>query len=324
MGFFSSASKLVGGLADLAGGGTQSQSIPATGFYSMPTSYRRAFGSYNTALNDLFKDGGATELFRPIPQTEYETDALETVKQGVAPTAETLGADIAMQMNPFDRYVIDTINRESVGDYSILKQALDEAGQFGSNRQILGANDIDLTRLKQIGVFKQDQYNRAVENSLNEMTQNRIADIGLKFGAGDFLRNLDLMTKQAPVNALSTFGQLLGMSPTSFGTSSPGGTVSSGSSTGDTLSKVSQGLQLAGTVASLFSDERLKEIHKKVGEKNGYNLYEFSYEDDPEQRFVGVSAQEVQEQNPAAVTITKDGYLKVNYGMLGIELQGVH
>lgn len=309
MGFFSSVSKLIGG-----GSESESSSTSKSGFSLLPSEIQNVYKNYATGLNSLFDNGAADSLYTPLAQTDYETKALASSLQGVTPTAESLQSDIAMQMNPYDNYVIDEINRQAQGDYSILKQAANEAGQMGSNRQMLGANDIDLSRLNQIGQFKQDQYNTAVDNSLNQLTNARAGDIALQFGAGDFLRGLDTQTKQAPINAYTSFGQLLGVLPTS------GGSESSSSSSSDSQNGI--GSSIAG-IAAAFSDERLKDIYRKVGEENGYNLYEFSYKDDPEHhRYVGVIAQEVKEKNPDAVFV-EDGYLKVRYDRIGVTMREV-
>lgn len=305
MGFFSSVSKLIGG-----GSESESSSTNRSGFALLPSEIQDVYKNYASGLQDLFADGAADNLFVPLGQTEYEDRALASTLAGVTPTAETLASDIAMQMNPFDDAVINTINREAAGDYSILKQAANEAGQFGSNRQLLGANDIEERRLDQIGRFKQDQYNRALDNSLNQLTQSRAGDIGLQFGAGEFLRGLDAQTRQAPISAYSTYGNLLGVLPTS------GGSEGSSSSSSDSQNGI--GSTIAG-IAGAFSDKRLKTDIEKVGERNGFNLYSFRYKWSPV-KFIGVMAQEVQKLLPEAVG-ERDGFLTVDYGKLGFDME---
>lgn len=86
---------------------------------------------------------------------------------------------------------------------------------------------------------------------------------------------------------------------------------------GSFSSAVGSGGALAPTVAA--SDINLKENIEKVGEENGFNIYEFSYKGQPE-RYIGVMAQEVQKTRPDAV-VEKDGYLAVNYDKIGIEFK---
>jgi len=83
-------------------------------------------------------------------------------------------------------------------------------------------------------------------------------------------------------------------------------------------------LPVAGQIGGAYilsSDIRLKENVKYVGDENGHKLYEFSYKGKPE-RYVGVMAQEVKEIVPEAVSEI-DGYLAVNYGMIGLEMRQV-
>jgi len=77
----------------------------------------------------------------------------------------------------------------------------------------------------------------------------------------------------------------------------------------------------ASGIASFFSDQRLKSGIEKVGEKDGINIYEFSYTGD-DKRFRGVMAQEVSHID-GAVEVGEDGYLRVNYGVLGIPFEEV-
>ena len=300
MGFLSDVSSFVGG---------GSESSSQSGFALLPEEIQDVYTNYASGLDKLFKNGRANELFTPLEQTEYEDQALGSVLNGTTATADSLKADIDMQMNPFDSYVINEINRQAGGDYSVLKQSLAEAGQMGSNRQLLGANDIDLTRLDQIGRFKQDQYNTAVNNSLNQLTNSRQTDIGLQFGAGDFLRGLDADTKQAPINAYNSFGSLLSVLPTS------GGSEQESESTGG-IGDAASGI--AGAFA--LSDRRLKENIVPMGLENGYPVYSFNYINIPEKTYIGVMAQDVEKIKPEAVTET-EGTKRVNYDMIGVKMR---
>lgn len=311
MGFFDSVSKFISG-----GSESESESESRSGFALLPSEIQNVYKDYASGLQNLFGDGASNNLFTPLQQTGYEDKALAASLAGVTPTAESLQADIDMQMNPFNQSVINTINREAGGDYSILKQAANEAGQFGSNRQMLGASDIEDQRLNTIGSFMQDQYNQALNNSLNQLTQSRRDDIGLQYGAGEFLRNLDLSTRQAPISAYSTFGNLLGVLPTTGGSESSSSSSSSTTEgSGDAISGI------ASAIAS--SDERLKNIHRKIGKENGHNIYEFSYKMLPDTRYSGVVAQEVKEKNPDAVFVDVDGYLMVDYNRIGVEMKEI-
>ena len=81
---------------------------------------------------------------------------------------------------------------------------------------------------------------------------------------------------------------------------------------------------IASSVAPiLLSDPRLKENIKRVGQDKatGLNLYEFNYIADPNRRFVGVMADEVEVRFPEAILENAEGFKMVRYSMLGIEMK---
>ena len=93
---------------------------------------------------------------------------------------------------------------------------------------------------------------------------------------------------------------------------------------------------IVGAGASIYatkgSDERVKENIVDVGvdQRTALTLYEFNYKEgfgDPNIRYSGVMAQEVELSYPDAVVTRTDGafngYKAVNYGMLGIEMKEV-
>lgn len=310
MGFFGDVVRGITG-----GSKSTSSNQSQSGFALLPEEIQNAYTGYASDLNNILQGGNLTNMYTPLGQTSYETNALSAISQGVTPTAESLQADIAMQMNPYQNFVIDEVNRQAAGDYSILKQAANEAGQLGSNRQMLGANDIEQTRLNTIGKLQQDQYNTALNNSLNQISTLRQGDIANQFTAGEFLRGLDAQTQQAPITGLTALGGALGVLPTS------GGSTSSGSS--ESTSYKGAGSTLAA-LASAFSDVRLKENIEPAGVENGFNMYEFSYKNDPEhKRYRGVMAQEVLQKQPEAVGV-RDGFLTVNYPLIGVNMTEVH
>jgi hypothetical protein len=75
-------------------------------------------------------------------------------------------------------------------------------------------------------------------------------------------------------------------------------------------------------LGTFFSDILLKDNIEKVGvdSRTGLNLYQFNYRDDPDTRWQGVMADEVEVQYPDAVTTHRNGYKMVNYGALGIRM----
>lgn len=224
MGFFS------GGMQTLFGGSSSKGGSQSTsGFSLLPTEIQEAYKKYGTQIGGQLDSGNLTKMFTPTPISAGEQGALDKMTAGFAPTAQTIQSDVAMQTNPFDSYVIDAINREAGGQNSILKQNLQGSGQSGSNRQMLGANDIDLSRLQQIGGFKQGQYNTALNNALTVLPSSRQNDADGALSAGNFVRGIDAQTNQAPVTALHQIGTALGILPTSGGSQSSSNSKSSSS-----------------------------------------------------------------------------------------------
>lgn len=292
MGFFSS----------ILGGSSGSSSSQTGGFNALPPEISGAYKDYGQQIQDLLKSGNLTNMYKPLAQTAGETKAYGAIDQGFAPTQQSINSDIAMQQNPYDQYVIDEINRQSGSDYSILKQSLNEAGQMGSNRQNLGANDIDLSRLNQIGSFKQQGYNTALQNALTTLPGARQQDAQAQLGAASNQRGLAGEESQAPLIALQQLATALGILPTA-----------EGSTTSSSKSSSSNG------IASLFSDIRLKENIKEVGVENGHKIYEFNYMNDPK-RYVGVIAQEVEKTHPDAIR-EFGGYKAVDYDKIGVKFR---
>lgn len=169
---------------------------------------------------------GVTDMFTPLAQTDDETRAFEMMRQGFTPTEDSIRRDTAMQMNPYMDSVIAEVNRQANGQNSLMRQEMANAGQSGSNRSILGANDIDLSRMNSIGSLLGTQYNNALNNAMTVLPGMRQADATGLLGIGDFMRSMDTNTKQAPINALkmgtSLMAPFISGNSQSTTTSSPG------------------------------------------------------------------------------------------------------
>jgi hypothetical protein len=74
-------------------------------------------------------------------------------------------------------------------------------------------------------------------------------------------------------------------------------------------------------VADAYSDKRLKKDITYIGKSDkGYNIYSFTYKTNPKRKFSGVMGDEIQKILPEAISIDENGYLKVKYSMLDVEL----
>lgn len=97
------------------------------------------------------------------------------------------------------------------------------------------------------------------------------------------------------------------------------------SSLGSTMGGIGSVLGGAAQAWKAFSDPRLKTAIVPVGkdQRTGLVIYEFAYLSDPSKRFRGVMADEVQNVMPAAVSTAENGFLQVDYGLLGIPFEEV-
>lgn len=220
MGFLSGITKSLFGGSD-----SSSSSQSTSGWSLLPPEIQKTYTDFSTELGKQIPN--ALNAYRPMGITGDENKAFDMLRQGFAPTTETLNRDVSMLMNPFDNFVVDDINRQAGSDFSILKQNATQAGQFGSNRQQLGANDIEQTRLGTIGKLRQGQYNEAIKQIFNNLLPARAADAEGLLSIGNIQRGLDTAMQSAPITGLQEIAKALGILPTTGGSQ---GTSSSKSS----------------------------------------------------------------------------------------------
>ena len=143
------------------------------------------------------------------------------------------------------------------------------------------------------------------------------ANVALLNALGGDQRQVDQFLKSAPLDVLERIAKMYGGLPLNLLSGSTTTGNSSGTSKSwdpmDTAGKV---INAAGTVASAFSDRRLKTDIERIGEReDGLGVYVYRYLWSPV-RFIGVMAQEVLKVKPEAVIHTPSGFLAVNYGAL--------
>lgn len=330
---------------------SKKQTVPATGFYSQPAAYQQLYNSVLGNTNSLLP-GITPEMFQSAPLSEGGQAGLNALYGGFTPDANQIKSDVAMLQNPFDENVIGTINREATGQNSLVNQFASRAGQQGSNRSFLGSSDVEQNRLNNIGNFKQSQYNNAINASLGALTNSRRADALGAYDAGNMERGIATQDQMAPLNAIMAQQNALSGVPTQFGNfGNQAYTIKTGGGLGGLLGglgAVTGGLgQLGGVLGGLggianqagygglgsslggwgsalsfFSDKELKENIVPRGTQNGHKIYEFNYKDNPNRKYIGVIAQDVQKTHPEAVKEI-NGYLAVDYGKIGVDLQEV-
>lgn len=215
------------GLTNTLFGGSQSdsQSQSTSGFGLLPQPIQNSYTSYANAVTPQIAN--ATSEYTPIGQTAGETQAYNAINKGFTPDAQTLNSDVSMLMNPFNSSVIGQLNNQANGQYSVLKQAENAAGDYGSNRTTLGANDIENTRQNNIGSLLQNQYNTALGQTFNNLIPQQQQDAMNQINAGAAQRQLALQQSSAPITGLQQVGTALGILP------SNGGSQSTGSSSSD-------------------------------------------------------------------------------------------
>lgn len=206
-----------------SGSSGQSSNQSTSGFQALSPEIKAQFNNLATQAGS-YLNGGAnasstTPMFTPLAQTAGETSAINTINNGIAPTAANINSNMALQQNPWDSSVIANLNKQANGQQSNLNQELARAGQFGSNRAVLGANDIDMSRLNNIGAFQQGEFNTQMNNALTTIPQAQLTQANAALSAGGFQRGLNSQTQQAPITGLQSIAQILGILPTNSGQS---------------------------------------------------------------------------------------------------------
>ncbi len=182
-----------------------SQQGSQSGYSALNPALQAAFNPMGTAIGQLTNPNnpGVTSMFAPEGPTAAMTNATNNINTGFAPTASSVASDMSMQANPYNDSVINTINQQGQGQYSVLKQAMNAAGQgTDSNRSLLGANDIDLTRQNLIGSFLNGQFNTQMQNALTTLPNARAADASNQMNTGMMNNSVINAQKLAPITAL--------------------------------------------------------------------------------------------------------------------------
>lgn len=161
------------------------------------------------------------------------------------------------------------------------------------------------------GRFENDQnstYNRLMGVAgMGQSTTGQLAQSGQAYATNTGNLNTSLASAQyqaaqANANQPSMFQSILGAASPAY---------SAATGTGN-----------AASMAMMFSDARLKDNIEYVGKENGHKMYEFDYKDGSG-RYRGVMAQDIMEEYPDAVTTHPNGYMMVDYGKLGVEMERV-
>lgn len=198
---------------------SDSSNSSQSGFRDLPPEFQNVFKQYASQLSGhIDSPNGIADLtghYTPLGQTAGESQAINTINQGFVPTQQQYQDSINMQMNPYQSSVIDQVNRNAYGQNSQLQSQLNSAGQFGSNRATLGANDIANSQASTIGSLLGQQYNTASQNALTTIPALQAQSAQAQLQGGQFQRGLYSQQQQAPFTGLQTIASLLGVIPTS-------------------------------------------------------------------------------------------------------------
>lgn len=288
---------------------SSSTKTPATGYYNLPSDLQ---GQYNTFYNSIPNATAASNF--TVPGTnDYQNQAFANAQQAANPTSGDISNLANTYMNPYNDSVLNQINNQANGQYSILKQSLNDSGGLGSNRQNLAANDIDEQRLNQQNTFLQSQYNTALNTGLQQQQQG----ITNLLGIGNQQQQQAYQNQQAPYQALTAQAGLLNPAAGFLSNSRPSQTVTTGSGL---LGAIFPAYNTAFNAWN--SDRRLKQNIEPFGKENGHNLYKFAYKAQPNKKYIGVMADEVEKTHPDAVSRGKDGFKTVDYGKIGVKFRG--
>lgn len=267
--------------------------------------------SYSGMGNEVSADDLATQtkrfedaLYSRInPQFERDEEAMRTrlINQGIGQNSEAYNREMErFNQAKNDARMQATLQGAQYGG-TLQNQALQRRNQsiqeYDAQRNAPLNEYIGLTSGVQVQnpQFSSQGYGGAQSGDIQGATQNAYNNAMQQYNA-----------KVAGNN--STQSSLFGL-----GGSLLGAGMAGGGSVGGSLFAA-----LMGT-----SDIRLKTDIKHVGTENGHNIYEFRYKTDPELKFVGVMAQEVEKTHPEAV-MEIEGYKAVNYDMIGVKMREVH
>jgi len=189
--------------------------------------------------------------------------------------------------------------------WTLGKGRLANANLYKSKTNLRG-KQVDLKR----GVSRSNRYMSAAYKNILDKQRQIESTINNTFG-----RNMDIANQMINRNHMQQVAknrQALGTRP-EYG-------VPVMMPPRDTMGQMFNTISMGLSIASLFSDIRMKEDVKQVGvSPDGHKIYEFNYIDNPT-RYRGAVAQEVVKLDPMAVGI-RNGYLTVNYRKIDVNME---
>ena len=213
-------------------GSSSGQSTGQSGFSLLPPALQQAFTQYGNTLNSQTANPNSlTSAFTPEPLNSGATSSLQALSDNAyAPTAANINSSMASVTNPYMADVINPTEQAAYGADSALSSTLSAAGQFGSNRATLGANNIANQEAATIGGLEGNQFNTSMNDVLSSILPGMQSSASGSINAGLTAQQQALMKSTAPYTALSAYSSLLGNIPSS------GGSISNSSNSSATSS----------------------------------------------------------------------------------------
>lgn len=290
--------------------GTQAQLAGMQGAQTGIAGISPALQGYQTGLSGVGQQIGAGQLGLQGAQTgisgqqtgiNAQLAAIEGIKSGILGSQTGIqGAQAGMQGSQVGLQGV----QGAIGANQLGLQGYGQVGAQGVNLANIGNQQLQ----SQLGIYGlQNQFGgmqqQQQQNIINQAMMNYQMQQQYPYQQYSFLSNLirglpmSSSTQQnytAAPNPMSTFG----------------------------------GLGVAGLgMYNAMSDIRTKTNIKPVGLlRSGLTQYEFNYKPefgDPNIRYRGVMAQEVEQFNPEAVGVLPNGYKYVNYDMIGTRMEAV-
>ncbi len=266
---------------------------------------------------------------------------LTTAAQGEL--TKTLSGDY-LNSNPYMDASYNSAAKNTVNKYNEIvnpgiDSAFSSAGRYGSGAYAQARNQSDRTAASELGDLAANMYGTNYANERKNQNQGMLyapdlanqdyADINQLSSVGDYKTNLAQQQIDAdkakydynvskPQTALQQYMDLI---QGNYGGTQTQSNPYYRSSSGSGFGQVAQGLGAAASIASLFSDIRLKENIREIGMENGHKLYSFNYKGRHD-RYVGVMAQDVEKTHPEVVGM-RDGYKTVNYDAIGLKMRRI-
>lgn len=261
-------------------------------------------GAANT-LNDAYNQnaGGLQKATDQV--TSLLPSVIDKYKQGnpALNAATSYAQDVLggkyLNNNPHLQAMLDRTNNDVMNS---TMASLSKRGLTGGS---------DYARLIADRVAANEGNIRFADYNNERQAMGQAASLSPSIAAADTIQIQPMMSMlnayQTPMNAAGNYAQSLG------GLLGGYQTQKSGQSTG---SAIASGIGTIASIASLFSDARLKEDIRRVGQTDGgLPVYTFRYKGEPAVH-MGVMAQDVEVMQPEALGPVVSGFKTVNYGGL--------